>query len=367
MKLLNIDLYQLQDIEKKLVCFGAGKMLNNFIKQYGKLNIKKKITLILDNNQEKDGTQIDISDRKIKVTSVEKFCKNYPVKDFIILITCADVVQIYEQLQQIEQLQDVDCCILQFVKSMTNETDEKSRYYPKSFRMCDNPVIPKIIHYCWFGGADIPAQNKEWMTSWKKYCPDYEIIEWNESNYDFKKNKYMYDAYKAGKWGFVPDYARLDIIYNYGGIYLDTDVEIIKNLDELLYQDAFMGVDGTKNISLGLGFGARPNFHLIKELMEEYDSRSFYNSDGTMNIVAAPTLQIPFFNSRGYINNGEFQRIGKLTVYPEKVLSGKCAFTRAIRPTQQTFSIHHYDGSWNSEEKRMRFKSIQELYKSIDV
>lgn len=89
-------------------------------------------------------------------------------------------------------------------------------------------MIPKIIHYCWFGGAEIPEHDKKCIESWKKYCPDYQIIRWDESNYDYKKNPYMKEAYEAKKWGFVPDFARLDIVYEHGGIYLDTDVEIIR-------------------------------------------------------------------------------------------------------------------------------------------
>ncbi|MBD5550031.1 MAG: hypothetical protein HDQ96_02470 [Lachnospiraceae bacterium] len=365
MRLLNIDLYQLMNRKKKIVCFGAGKMLLNFIRDYMELEIEKEIVLILDNDTEKDGTQINIRGQKINVISIEKFCRNYPLKDFILLISCADAISVYEQLQLIDNLKDAECCILPFVRGMTNEADERNRYYPENLRVYDNPVIPKVIHYCWFGGKEIPAQNKEWMASWKRYCPDYEIIEWNESNYDVSKNKYMYEAYQAGKWGFVSDYVELDIIYHYGGIYLDTDVEIIKNLDELLYEDAFMGIDGSKNISLGLGFGARTHFRIIKELMDEYDSRSFYNPDGSMNVTAAPTLQISFFNNLGYINNGEYQKIDKLVVYPEKVLSGKCNYTGKISPTKDTFLIHHYDGSWAADEKKNRVKKMHDLYKTI--
>lgn len=105
--------------------------------------------------------------------------------------------------------------------------------------------IPKIIHYCWIGKSEKPESVEYCIESWKKYCPDYKIIEWNENNYDFIKNEYMKEAYDSKKWGFVPDYARLDIIYNYGGIYLDTDVEIIKSFDALLNQEAFIGFECT--------------------------------------------------------------------------------------------------------------------------
>ena len=109
-------------------------------------------------------------------------------------------------------------------------------------------MIPKVIHYCWFGKNELPEDAKRCIASWKKFCPDYEIIEWNETNYDVRKNKYMSDAYDEKKWAFVSDYARIDIIYNYGGIYLDTDVELLRPLDELLKDKMFCGWESRDSI-----------------------------------------------------------------------------------------------------------------------
>ncbi|RKW32245.1 MAG: glycosyl transferase, partial [Lachnoanaerobaculum sp.] len=108
-------------------------------------------------------------------------------------------------------------------------------------------MIPKVIHYCWFGGKPLPKIARKCIQSWKRFCPDYEIVEWNEKNYDIHKNSYMEEAYLQKKWGFVPDFARLDIIYQNGGIYLDTDVELIRPLDELLYHRAYMGFEGERD------------------------------------------------------------------------------------------------------------------------
>lgn len=366
MKLINLDIYQLNEKlkEKKLACFGAGRMFETFSKYFG-IDFVSHVSLIIDNDKNKQNTRIKILNRSIDIISLEKFCSNFWAESYFFLIMIEDAVLVLEQLQKLEQLENVECCVAAFVRGKTNEIDEKNRQYPINLRMYAKQVIPKTIHYCWFGSKDIPDQNKIWMSSWKKYCPDYEIIEWNENNYDVTKNEYMYQAYKNKKWGFVSDYARLDIIYRYGGIYLDTDVEAIRNLDELLYQDGFAGVDGSRNVSLGLGFGARPKYSLIKEIRDTYCSQSFLSVDGTINMIAAPTLQKSFFNKLGYQNNGEYQNMGGFSIYPEKVLSGKCNYTGMISPIKDTFLIHHYDGSWNTEERKKRVKKLHELYKKI--
>lgn len=369
MKLVNMDIYQLIDRlkEKKLACFGAGRMLRNFSDYFRRLDFVQNIDLIIDNDPDKHNTMITIYGREIGIISPEEFCSGYPVEDYIILVMPDDGISILGQLQQIGRLEGVECCMAVFVMGKTNELDEENRRYPVNLRIYDKQKIPKVIHYCWFGGKEIPEQNRKWIDGWRKHCPDYKLVEWNESNYDITRNAYMHEAYRAKKWGFVSDYVELDVIYRYGGIYLDTDVEVIKNLDELLYQDAFAGVDGSRNVSLGLGFGAVEKFPLIKALLEEYDGRSFGFPDKTMDFTPAPTLQIPFFNRLGYVNNGEYQRIENLSIYPEKVLSGKCNYTGAIKPTKDTFLVHHYDGSWAADERKARIQKMHELYKSIDA
>lgn len=362
MKFINIDAWQLQDISKtkKIICFGEGKKLRTFIRTLGEFDISKMIYFIIDNDKNKNNTEIEIAMTKLKVCSFTEFL-HMDIKDCLIVITSQEVCSIYEQLCSFEQLKDISCCYSDFIRSETNEKVEKNRYFPSDLRVYDTPKIPKKIHYCWFGGKEIPEQNRIWMASWKKYCPDYEIMEWNESNYDISKNPYMYEAYQAGKWGFASDYARLDIIYQQGGIYLDTDVEIIKNLDELLYQDAFAGVDGSKNISFGLGFGAVPQYRIINAMLEFYENLHF----DVNNLTAAPTLMRSLFERYGYINNGNMQKIGGMTVYPEKVLSGKDDVTGRISTTEHTYAIHHYDGSWNDEDRMIRRRKIKELYECI--
>lgn len=351
MKLVNCDIYKFVDIAKNkcLVCFGAGLVLSKFVNRYANLKLEELIDYVADNDLNKVGTKRKLIQKEVPIICPDDIRK---LPNCVIVITCADVYSVYCQLNNYSDLTDMFCFSSNYIISDTNTTEDSKRYYPKSFRLTSQPMIPKKIHYCWFGGNPIPDKNIHWMESWKKYCPDYEIIRWDESNYDITKNKYMYEAYRAQKWGFVPDFARLDIIYNYGGIYLDTDVELISNIDELLYQYAFAGIDQTYLVSLGLGFGAVQDSEIISELRDVYEQLDFYNSDGTINTTAAPMIHKSFFSDKGYINNGEYQIVNDMVIYPEKVLSAKCNYTGRIIPTSHTVAIHHYDGSWNTAARK---------------
>lgn len=225
-------------------------------------------------------------------------------------------------------------------------------------------MIPKKIHYCWIGGNPLPASAKKCIASWKKYCPDYEIIEWNETNYDFTKNQYMKEALEAKKWGFVPDYARLDIIYQYGGIYLDTDVEIIKSLDSLLENKGFAGFESEQYVNFGQGFGAEAGNSVIKKLMESYDNLRFVNEDGTLNMIASPAHNTEALIECGLKIENEKQIVEDcFTIYPIDYFCPKSYYDGIIRKTDNTYSIHHFDATWFPKdwqvEKKNRWKKAK--------
>lgn len=230
-------------------------------------------------------------------------------------------------------------------------------------------MIPKIIHYCWVGGKPKPKSVQYCIDSWKKYCPDYEIKEWNESNYDFEKNQYMKEAYQEKKWGFVPDYARLDIIYKYGGIYLDTDVEIVKSFDELLNQEAFMGFEetgeGTYYVNCGQGFGAIPHHDIIKQARDLYEHVSFYNDDGTLNMLPSPHYTTQTLKEYGLLQENKDQNLQNMKVYASDVLCPKNFRTGKIKKTSRTVSIHHFTASWLDEKIKKELKRRQKLEKII--
>lgn len=229
-------------------------------------------------------------------------------------------------------------------------------------KTADTAKIPKIIHYCWFGGTEMPEKNLKCIASWKKYCPDYEIKRWDETNYDINKNSYMKQAYEAKKWGFVPDYARLDIIYNNGGIYLDTDVEIIKNIDILLQNKAFMGFESPQFVALGLGFGAvKGNLH-IKAMRDAYNGMEFVNQDGSYNMLPSPNYSTEYLLQIGLVRDGSKQMLDEMLILPTEYLCPKDYETGKLNITEKTYSIHHYDASWQSEYER-KLHNVQIMLK----
>lgn len=230
-------------------------------------------------------------------------------------------------------------------------------------------MIQKKIHYCWFGGNPLSPLAEKCIASWRKFCPDYEIIQWNEENYDINKNQYMKEAYVAKKWGFVPDYARLDIIYEYGGIYLDTDVEIIRPIDDLLQLKAFCGIEDESNkVALGLGFGAEKNSPIIKFLRDDYENRTFVSADGELNLLAAPAINTKRLSEIGYCFEKNKMLKAEhegdcLTIFPYDYFCPKDYITGELKITENTYTIHHYDGSWTDDCWKWRSKFISKYHK----
>ena len=235
-------------------------------------------------------------------------------------------------------------------------------------------MIEKKIHYCWFGNNEKSELIKKCIDSWKKYCPDYEIIEWNEENFDVNCNLYVKQAYSEKKWAFVSDYARLYIIYNFGGIYLDTDVELIKNIDFMLEDEAFFCFE-KENINTGLGFGAKKNNKLVKLMLDDYEQRQFIDENGVYDLTPCPitnTLSISKYIDM-IIDKNQKSVIEGIAFYPESVLCPLDYVTRKLYIKEETVAIHWYGASWlSSNQKRiLKIKRIirriigNELYENL--
>lgn len=206
-------------------------------------------------------------------------------------------------------------------------------------------MIPKIIHYCWFGRNPKPQMAEKCIKSWKKYCPDYQIIEWNEDNFDINSVRFVREAYEAKKWAFITDYVRLWSIYNMGGVYMDTDVELIKNIDKYLVHEAFSGFESTSYVPTGLMAGEKGN-PLYAELLHYYDDRPFILGDGSLDITTNTKIITNTMKEKGLLCNNTFQVIEGFALYPSDHFCPLDAGTGLIHKTKNTSAIHHFAGSW---------------------
>lgn len=207
-------------------------------------------------------------------------------------------------------------------------------------------MIPKVIHYCWFGGNPLPEDAKRCIESWKKYLPDYQIKEWNERNFDVSILKYTQQAYASRKFAFVTDYVRLYVLYTEGGIYMDTDVEVLKSFDTFLHHKAFSGFESDGNVPTGM-MAAEKGSIWAKELLDDYTFREFIKDDGSLDMTTNTTVITNYMVEKGLILNNTFQDFPDLaTMYPSEYFCPKDHGTGQIHLTKNSFCIHHFAGSW---------------------
>lgn len=358
MNLKNCSVSELSEGTKsnRLFCFGASEMPEEMCEHYVEYHFEDNIDFFVDNDSGKWGKKKLVCGREILILSPEMLLREFSQED-ILLITSRYYVDIYEQLQKEKKLQGADCYIWPLITSQyPSDTflSEKIRKMEESKQQ-----IPKTLHYFWFGENKIPEMEQKCLETWSKKCPGYEIRRWDESNYDVTKNSYMRQAYEAKKWGFVPDYARLDVVYQYGGIYLDTDVEVLKSFDSLLKLSAFAGFESKKLVALGLGFGARKGHPFIRKLMEDYEERNFLKGKKVFDLTASPFIQTETFQKYGLELNNKLQKVMDVTVLPAECLNPDYHMIPHV--TENTFSIHHFSGSWTSEKNRESLNKMREF------
>lgn len=223
-------------------------------------------------------------------------------------------------------------------------------------------MIPKKINYCWFGRGEKPKFAVKCIESWKKLCPDYEIIEWNEDNFDVHCNEYTDYCYKNKKWAFLTDYVRLAIISENGGIYFDTDVELIKRPDSLLKYDAFFGFENESNVATGLGFGAVPGQITVKNMLKVYE-RLEKNDDGNYNLITCPQLNTKILVELGLKLNGEKQIISDMIILPIDYLNPYDDPTGKLSKTKNTISIHWYSKTWMDKKTILKSRITKPFHR----
>lgn len=224
-------------------------------------------------------------------------------------------------------------------------------------------MIPKKIHYCWFGHGKKSKLAQKCIRSWKKYCPDYEIIEWNEETYDISSAPlFVRQALEAKKWAFATDYIRYQVVYEHGGIYFDTDVEVLKSIDKFRSDKGFFGFQYNDVVASGLGFGAEKGLPILKDLMRNYEENLFILPDGEMDTRSCQRRDASVFESFGLVTDGSEQMLeGGIHLYPREYLGPRSNCDGKLRITENTYSIHWYEGSWRPKRERLCIKTKRVL------
>ena len=213
-------------------------------------------------------------------------------------------------------------------------------------------MIPKIIHYCWFGRGEMPRLAKKCIRSWKKYLPDYQIKEWNEDNFDLSMFPYAKEAYERRKFAFVTDVVRLYALYIEGGIYMDTDVEVLKTLDPFLHHIAFSGFENATQVPTGI-MASEKGGKWAKENLAFYEGKHFVDKDGQMNTITNVLTITDYMLNHGLVQDNTYQDFpGLITIYPNDFFCPKCYEDNKIYLTNNTVTIHHFEASWKTPKER---------------
>ena len=215
-------------------------------------------------------------------------------------------------------------------------------------------IIPKKIHYCWFGNGEKPKFICDCINTWKTVLNDYEIVEWNESNFDININKYVKEAYEQKKYAFVSDYVRVYALYNYGGIYFDTDVTVFKKFDDLLENDSFWGFE-EKNYIATSTIGAKKGNKLIKKFLDSYENKSFLKEDGAIDTLTNVAIVSKIISNLGVKLDGTFQKVENIAaVYPQEYFSPYDYINCYSKKTDKSYAMHHFYKSWLPFSARLK-------------
>lgn len=337
-------------IEKKharIILFGAGAIgqvtTPEILKDYGLMDY---VECYMDNNQAMHGSILSVGNRNLEIRSPEylKSCK----ENTVIILNVSRFSDVLEQLESMQCTATMSCYIMpmMLIHNFCSSASEGEAI------KTNESSIPKKLHYMWLGKKDIPNKLKRCLESWRRFCPDYQIVEWNEDNYDIEKHPYMKQAYEVGDYGFVPDYARLDILYNEGGIYLDLDVEIKRSLDALLYQEAFCGVEKWQVINFGGLSGAVPGHPMIRKFLDARNNVEFLEKDGSQNRRTCGFYDTRVALEAGYRMNGKVQSIEGMTIYPYDYFHPYDYMSGIVNETSNTYSVHWFNGGWLDDKMK---------------
>lgn len=311
-----------------------------------------------DNDQRLWGNSLDLYGRKIPVVSPDTLRERGKIA---ILLNVSRYSAVLEQLNAYPELAEVHCYLIPMMCIDNFRNAELSG----AVKDTKDAVIPKVINYVWIGGGSFSDSQKKCMESWRRFCPDYKIRQWDETNYDFRSNSYMAEACDRKAFAFASDYAKLDILYRYGGFCLDTDVELVKPLDELRYQEAFCGVEKWQVLNFGGMSGAQRGSRAIRAYLDARQNLHFIRPDGRENRMTCGYYDTKTAINNGYQLNGTIQKIDGMNIYPSDYFHPYDYMSGQTEITENTYSIHHFGGSWLTPEMMESNRTTRENYQAL--
>ncbi len=338
--------------DRRVIQFGASTGWGYYASLYPNIHteVVERTDYIVDNSSEKVGKEWDVLGRRIPVNAPGRLCEE---KKPLILITVGLRYQdaICRQLLDLALPEEAECYSLQLMIYEEKEADNKcvSEY----FEAHREKTIPPIIHSFWFSGEEKPDKYKRCIDSWYKFCPDFEIHEWNSNNYDVTKNEYMRQAFECRKWAFVSDYARLDVVHEYGGIYLDMDVELIAPIDWMRFATAFFCRQNDGLIELGSGFGAARRNPLVGELLGFYADKQFLKADGTVDTTPQPALLGSIFNKHGMVLSHNSEVVDDVMLFSNDYITCIKGDPASWNFKGTEVGIHWHNAGWLNANARL--------------
>ena len=345
---------------KDIVCWGSGKHFRNSTYPF---LCKSGLIDKLNGFVEVPGsTDVEIGNRFYGRIGKEELARMDREKT-VILIAATGYDEILAQIRQ-----DAGLALFEAVPAIYLESLYEDMLLlsvdkpPVDFRKHDKPMIPGIIHAIWFSDNPMPELYQRCLESWKKYSPDLEIRIWDLETYKPGHCLFFEQAVAHKNWAFASDYARADLLRRYGGVYMDLDVEMLRPIDDLLYNDAYMSFESADRIECGSGMGAKPGHPILQEICESYEKRPYLKPDGTWDNSTCPVRYTQVIEKHGLKKNGGFQFVEDITVYPFEVLTGKSFDTGIIYNTKLSYTVHHHNGSWIPDAAH---RSVRERYERI--
>jgi hypothetical protein len=337
---------------KQIICYGAGLVARATEDIFFKSGIDKSVSLFVDRDIKKRGTTFLYAGREVAINDVQYLC-NINLSDKVLLLTLDAYQSAIDQLNNIEIFNNLDCFIYTKLNTSYINHIAFNDTLGDTVNSALNKVekIPKAIHYCWFGGGEMPQFMKKCVNSWIACNTGYQLVKWNEDNFNVYQNNYIKQAYKAGKYAFVSDFARLDILYRHGGIYLDTDVEVLKRFDDLLHNDAFIAYNEWAVVNSAI-CGSIAGHEIIRRMRDEPRSFiNFLNDDNSYNLTNNSIYETAVLSQLGFVKDFTYQLVGNISVYPPCFFPQKGKLGLNTKIDGRTYAVHYATGTWKSQNK----------------